>query len=244
MLPTLDKGEVPYAMAHHSQRLDFGRLADHLADRGRVDADVMRGLLEVSSDGCQPFPQALVESGLLSDWDLAKSVCEAFQLAFVPVEAATPNPELLELFDEAVLREHGLVPLARFGAVVTMIMPGLVEADTLAALAAASKHTIQPVVGTVQGNEAWLAQHLTGSQVKPSEWGSLFDQGDAAVNAALDSTGPLETPPAIVPETSKAESGRARAQLMGDECLDLPAAPAFESKASGKDVQGAASDGE
>jgi hypothetical protein len=231
-------------MAHHSQRLDFGRLADHLADRGRVDAEVLRGLLEASSTGCQPLPQALVEGGFLSDWDLAKSVCEVFQLAFVPIEVATPNPELIQLFDPATLLKHGLVPLVQFGATVTVIMPGLVEADTLGELAAASDLTIQPVVGTIQGNQAWLAQQIKTTEGESSEWGSLFDEGDAAVKAALDPADPLETPGGALPVPAPTKASISRAHLMGDEGLSLPPAPAFEPKGNNLPVGERPSGGE
>ncbi|HIL37289.1 MAG TPA: hypothetical protein EYG26_07410 [Planctomycetes bacterium] len=220
-------------MAHNPPRLDFGRLADHLADRGKLEADVLRGLLEASSAGAQPLPQALVEGGFLSDWDLAKSVCEAFNLAFVPVDVVKPDVALLELFDPKVLLEHDLVPLARFGAMVTMIMPGLVQADTLGSIAAVSDFLIQPVVGTVQGNQAWLAQHLAVKEEVSGDWGSLFDQGDAAVNAALDPTGEelsLEAPPDLLPEVGQAPSGPSRAQLLSDEDFDLPPAPQFDER--------------
>ncbi len=220
-------------MAHNSQRLDFGRLADHLADRGKLEADVLQGLLEASGAGAQPLPQALVEGGFLSDWDLAKSVCEAFNLAFVPVDVVKPDPALLELFDPKVLLEHDLVPLARFGGMVTMIMPGLVQADTLGSIAAVSDFLIQPVVGTVQGNQAWLAKHLAVKEEVSGDWGSLFDQGDAAVNAALDPTGgelSLEALPDLLPEAGQSPSDPSKAQLLSDEDLDLPAAPQFDER--------------
>ena len=221
-------------MAHNFPRLDFSRLADHLADRGKVQPDVLQGLLEASSTGAQFLPQALVEGGFLSDWDMAKSVCEAFNLPFVPVDVVKPDVALLELFDPKVLLEHDLVPLARFGAMVTMIMPGLVQADTLGSIAAASDFLIQPVVGTVQGNQAWLAKHLAVKEEEGSgDWGSLFDQGDAAVNAALDSTGEelsLEEQPDLLPEVSQPPSDLSKAQLLSDEDLDLPPAPQYDEQ--------------
>ncbi len=220
-------------MAHNSPRLDFGRLADHLADRGRVEVDVLQGFLEGASTGGVPLPQALVEGGHLSDWDLAKSVCEAFNLAFVPVDVVKPDVTLLELFDPQILLEHDLVPLARFGAMVTMIMPGLVQADTLGSIAAASDFLIQPVVGTVQGNQAWLGKHLAVKEETSADWGSLFDQGDAAVNAALDSASqelPLEAQPDLLPEVEQPSSDLSKAQLLSDKDLDLPPAPQFDEQ--------------
>jgi hypothetical protein len=170
-----------------SQRLDYNRLAEVLAERKMVEPGAINELLQGSNDGGQAFPEALIAANLISDWDLSRVVCEVFQLPFLPIEFIKPNADLLEMFDPVFLHDSGLVPLARFGNVLTLAMPALVPADILAMLAAETDMVLLPVVGTVTTNRRWINDNV--ALKKASEeggWGNLFDEGEAAVQEALD----------------------------------------------------------
>ena len=130
-------------MDHHSQRLGFSRLADHLADCGKVEPELVQGLYEASRAGGQPLPQALVARHLLSDWDLARGIRERFQLAFVPVDVAMPASHLRSRSSANSLPEPGLVPLPRSRDSVTLLIPGIVGAHRSRSLEAASGLRIQ-----------------------------------------------------------------------------------------------------
>lgn len=174
-----------------TQRLDYNRLAEVLAERNMVEPAAIHELLQASNDGGQAFPEALIASNLVSDWDLSKVVCEIFQLPFLPLEFIQPSTDLIEMFDAHFLHDSGLVPLARFGNVLTLAMPALVPADILAMLAAETDMVLLPVVGTVTANRKWLKENVIIKKVsEDASWGSLFDEGDAAVQEAL--TVPLE----------------------------------------------------
>lgn len=176
--------------AKSTQRLDPARLAEFLAEKGLVEVEVIRELLQSSNDGGTPFPEALVEANLISDWDLSRAVCETFHLPFLPVENTKPKTDLLSELDTAFLSRHGLVPLQRFGNLLTVVMPGLVSAETLAEMSAITDLTIMPIVGTVEGNRRWLGEHckVETEASMDGDWGSLFDEGDANVQLSLDGT--------------------------------------------------------
>lgn len=170
-----------------SQRLDYNRLAEVLAERKLVEPGAINELLKGSNDGGQAFPEALIAANLIGDWDLSRVVCEIFQLPFLPVEFIKPNADLLGMFDPVFLQDSGLVPLARFGNVLTLAMPALVPADILAMLAAETDMVLLPVVGTVTTNRRWLGEHVkTKKASEEGGWGNLFDEGEAAVQEALD----------------------------------------------------------
>ncbi len=171
-----------------TQRLDPARLAEFLAEKGLVEVEVIRELLQSSGDGGTPFPEALVEANLITDWDLARAVCETFHLPFLPVENTKPKADLLAELDTDFLSRHGLVPLQRFGNLLTVVMPGLVSAETLAEMSAITDLTIMPIVGTVEGNRRWLSEHCKVEIAQDGDWGSLFDEGDANVQLSLDDT--------------------------------------------------------
>ncbi len=174
----------------YTQRLDYARLAEVLHERGLANLDSIRELLQLSADGGMAFCEALVTSNLVSDWDLSKVVCETFQLPFLPIDLVNPNPKALEEIDVEFFAKHQLVPIDTFGQVITVAMPGLVPAEVLAQASAITDCILLPLVGTVESNRRWVAEHMTPEVEAPVEneggWGSMFDEADASVHATLD----------------------------------------------------------
>lgn len=171
------------------------------------EPQALREALRLSGRGQTPFAEAVVNASLVSDWELSRVVCELYNLAFVTVDMYEPDAAARKGLNTAFLIEHGLVPLGRFGHLLTVAMPGMVEAEVLALLAAESDLIVLPVVGTVQTNRRWIERSLHGelSSVLPTlapaeaeqrsnEWGSIFDQADAAVLLDLK---PLAPDPGI-----------------------------------------------
>ena len=185
----------------HHQRLDDGRLAEVLHERGLANVDDIRELLQQSRDGGMPFCEALVTTNLVPDWDLSRIVSETFSLPFLPIDMVEPNAKLRTELDIKLFRQHQVIPLDRFGQVLTVIMPGLVQAAVLAQLAAASDLMIMPVVGTVETNRRWILENFGNNKEADIEggWSNLFDQADAAVTAALGAFGEVpEGPPVAI----------------------------------------------
>jgi hypothetical protein len=194
-----------------SQRLDNNRLAEILAERGLVEPQALREATNFAAHGKIPMSEALVTANLVPDWELARIVCEIYNLPFLPVELMDPDPKALEGIDPQFLVENCLVPVGRHGQVLTVCMPAMVPADVLGLLAATTDLAILPLVGSVRSNRSWIEKNLTGGQSQkmpagsgaagsagaageaaggkssgggpqgPGEWGSLFDQADAAV---------------------------------------------------------------
>ena len=107
-----------------TQRLDYARLAEVLHERRMADLESIRELLHQGG----AFPEALVSTSLVADWDLSRVVCEIFSLPFLPVELVDPDPAAREGIDKQFLIQHGLIPMGRFGQVLTVCMPGMVPA--------------------------------------------------------------------------------------------------------------------
>jgi len=187
---------IPTVKTHH--RLGYARLAEALAESGLVDPKTLKDALECSAAGGTPFPSALVEANLVTDWDLSRIVCDLYGLPFLPVDIVEPDPEAFAGLDIHFLRDNGLIPLGRYGQVLTISMPGLVEADTLGMLAAQTDLFLLPVVGTVRSNHSWLQANIEPQPALPSNpdetgeepqgWSSFFDDADAAVLMELQSS--------------------------------------------------------
>jgi hypothetical protein len=168
------------------QRLDYANLAEVLRQRNLVDRRRLSLALQTSSQSAIPFPEVLVTDGLIGDWDLARVVSDLYSLPFLPVSVCSPQPEAMAGLDAAFLRQHRLIPLDRFGGLLTVCMPAIVPADVLGTLAASNNIQVLPVVGTVNTNNKWFEENMASDVPaalpnSPADWSNIFDEGNAAV---------------------------------------------------------------
>lgn len=201
-------------------------------ERGLVEAQAVRDALEMGQRGSLPFPEALVSASLVADWELSRIVCEVFGLPFLPVDIASPDPKAMEGLSQGYLMEHGLVPLSRYGKVLTVAMPAVVPAEILSALSSGGDMMISPVVGTVRTNRRWIDDNLTPQAPLPAEvdlsemsaegsgeWANLFDEADAAVQLELGDDTEAELAEGLELNLSKGSKGNGEKSLkldMGD----------------------------
>lgn len=220
----------------NAQRLDDSRLAEVLNERGMAEQDDIREMLQAAHDGGTPFCEAVVLANLVSDWDMSRVVAELFQLPFLPVDICKPDAALWEELDSPLLRENAVVPLGRFGQLLTVAMPGLVNADVLGRLAAETKYFLLPVVGTVETNRRWVEEHTapdaTSGEQGRGDWGALFDEGDAAVQASMGEDAEGEGLAEL--EFATGDDGNASGSLEPPSLIDMGAAD------EGEDVSAAA----
>lgn len=169
-----------------------------------MEIDRLHLALQTGLQGSSPFPEILVNDSMMGDWELSRVVCELYSLPFVPVDIYVPPEGILEGLDREFLRKHRLVPTGRHGNLLTVAMPAIVPADVLGMLGATSDLHVMPVVGSVKSNNRWIDEHLP-AEVEPvlaegeeapneSDWGDLFDEGDASVLMDLTSEGPQIEP--------------------------------------------------
>lgn len=194
-------------MSKNNQRLEYGRLSEVLAERGLVEPQALREALQFSSQGNMPFPEALVSANLVQDWELSRVVCEIYNLPFLSVDMVDPDPKALQGIDPQILLDNAIIPIGRFGQVLTVCMPAMVPAEVLGLLAAETDLYIMPVVGTVRTNRKWLEMHVALPQApmpaatalspdeNSGEWSAIFDQGDAAVASGLPPIPNFPPPP-------------------------------------------------
>lgn len=222
-----------------NQRFDYARLAEILQAKGMVDPNALRELLALAQSQGGGFTEALVSSGYVSDWDLSRVVCEIFQLPFLPVGVFEPDIKAADGLDKQFLLQHALVPVARFGQVLTVSMPALVPAEVLGMLAAENDLVVLPVVGTVQTNRNWVEANLVQVDApgKGGAWGELFDEADAAVMGALQKVhtkdGDLEAEAAalefaIAPDSEEVGEVALADPALGDFDLGLDASSDLE----------------
>ena len=184
------------------QRLDYERLAEALKERNLVDGEALRHTLHQCTSTGAPLPNLLVREGLVADWELCRVCCELFHLPFLPLGNYEPDPELFNSFDVELLRQYALVPLDRFGKLVTVAMPGMVPTDVLKTIEEEQNVKVLAVVSSVQSNQQWIDQYLPAPKLSgfdeatnDSEWSNIFDMGEQAVTQELVSKELDQDPP-------------------------------------------------
>lgn len=182
-----------------SQKLDYSRFAEALAERQLVDRATLDHVVQQCAATGALMTDILVREGLLSDWEVSRVSCELYGLSYLPVASYPPVDGILEGLDPDYLRQYGLVPLDRFGSLLTVTMPGLVPSEILEGLACGDGVHVLPAVGSVTGNREWLETNLPPSTMGSlddvgaslpssdmgSDWAELFDAGEEAVQNDL-----------------------------------------------------------
>ncbi len=190
------------------RRFDYVRFGEAFEERGLVDSKTLDHVLAQSQATRTLLPEILVVENLVSDWEVSRVACELYHLPFLTVDLYEPNKDVLGEFDPSFLRQFALIPLDRYGDLLTVVMPGLVPSDVLESLRLTPTMKLLPVVGSVLSNRRWLNEHIPGAAtiavegVVPAlpfdttlededvngsgeEWLNIFDQADEAVQLDL-----------------------------------------------------------
>jgi len=172
-------------MAKSVHRFEYARFGEALVERGLIDREVLAHVLRQIQTSHALLPEVLVRENLVSDWELSRVACEIYHLPFLTVGHYPPSNTAMDGYDLAYLRHFALVPLDRYGGLVTVIMPGLVPSEVLDGLRAENGGRVLPVVGSVITNRRWLDER--------------FAPKGAAPRAAAPGTRPGSALPASIP---------------------------------------------
>ena len=148
-------------MARPKTNLSESRLARSLVERGLVLGDTIEQIFQACSASGGLLTEALVEEGLMTDWELSRIASEVFNLPFIPVEVHKPTEQALEGLDREFLKRWCIVPLVRNGDLLTVAIPAAISPQTYDELAAMSGGELAIVVGSVLSNRIWLRENLS-----------------------------------------------------------------------------------
>lgn len=187
------------------EKITSVRLAEILTDRDVVSSEVITDALYAQDKDGEPFVQVLVNSGHITEWDLAKLVTENFNLPFLMAGNYQISEEAQKRLPKETLFEHTIVPLDAFGDIVTVAMPVMLSYDELAKIQKDHDCDLFPYVGLITENKKvlsdlhkdypkWLDEQgkkkaAAASAAKSaapgsggdSDWMSIFDAGDEAI---------------------------------------------------------------
>ncbi len=174
----------------HNRPLSDKGLATKLVENDLIDQAALEALQgRCSEDGT--LADAIVESGVMGDWELGRWASRFFARPFLPTEVCSPDPRASRGLEMGTLFRHRLVPLWRGPAGLVVAMPGTSSEAALEELAKQAGCPVFAVVGSVRGNRRWLEQSLPPAPLPGEEkdgeerWSLLFDVGDARAREAF-----------------------------------------------------------
>lgn len=139
-----------------ANRFDYARFGEALVERGLLDRNVLTHVLHQCTATRSLLTELLVRENLVSDWELSRVACELYHLPFLTVDQYPPSATALDGYDVGYLRHYALVPLDRYGGLVTVAMPGIVPSEVLDGLRPGQNGRVLAVVGSVASNRKWL----------------------------------------------------------------------------------------
>lgn len=151
-----------------AHRFDYARFGEALVERGLIDREVLNHVLHQVNTARGLLPEVLVRENLVSDWELSRVVCELYHLPFLTIDQYPPSSTALDGYDLAYLRHFALVPLDRYGGLVTVAMPGLVPSEVLEGLRPGQGGRVVAVVGSVVSNRRWLEERFAPKGAAPA----------------------------------------------------------------------------
>jgi len=192
------------------EKITSVRLAEILTERGAVSNEVITDALYAQDRLGEPFVQALVSGGHITEWDLAKVVTEHFNLPFLMAGNYSISEDAKKRLPKELLFKHTMVPLDVFGDIVCVAMLVLLAFDELQRIQKEHSCELFPYVGLISENKKvltdqfkdykeWLdldahrreeeAKKRTAAQAAgtpttrtgDADWMSIFDAGDAAI---------------------------------------------------------------
>src|SRR5262249_4008747 len=105
------------------EKLTSIRLAEVLSQKGTIPTEKITDALYAQDKHGEPFAEALVTAGHITEWDLAKVVVENFQLPFLMASNYDIQKEAASRLPEETIFETQIVPLDVCGNLVTVVMP-------------------------------------------------------------------------------------------------------------------------
>jgi MSHA biogenesis protein MshE len=115
----------------HFARVGRKRLGDVLVDEKLIGKEQLHEAMAMRQRGGTPLGRILVDSGYVSEWDLAKAVATHYNLPYLDLASYQTNEDVLEGFPGDLAHREQLLPFDRFGEVLCLACAEMPAIDVL-----------------------------------------------------------------------------------------------------------------
>ena len=121
------------------RRANAKRLSEVLVDEGILTKAQVQEASKYLRQPDDPLSPYLIRCGFITAWDLAKAVCTHFALPYYDLSSFRPKKEVVALIDAQFLHGWGILPLDKFGKIVTVAVAESLPAGALQGIVDRSK---------------------------------------------------------------------------------------------------------
>ncbi len=184
------------------------RLADVLVDEGILTKPQVQEASKYLRQPDDPLGPHIIRCGFITPWDLAKAVCTHFALPFYDLQGFKPKKDVLGLLDPPFLHGYGVLPLDKFGKIVTLGVSESLSASVLQAivdrtklspymyvapydkireiLEAACPYEAPAAAGSDDAGKAAAAGGAEPGKSEEGDWMAIFEEAEKKMKAPGD----------------------------------------------------------
>lgn len=168
------------------------KLGDVLVDEGILTKAQLAEAVKFLRQPDDPLGPHLIRCGFINSWDLAKAVCVHFTMPFFDLTSFRGKKEVLGLLDPPFLHGYGVLPIDKFGKIVTLAVGEVLSPAVLQAIV--DKTQLSPYLYVAPGDliRARLDEHCPyeapevveaapaagGGGAADSDWMSIFEEAE------------------------------------------------------------------
>ncbi|MDJ0974240.1 MAG: hypothetical protein QNJ98_07260 [Planctomycetota bacterium] len=161
-------------------------LRDVLVSQGALSQEAADELIESAYESNEAFGAVIVEAGLLTAWDLAKTVSTHYQMPILPLLNYQFDESVFETVSPATLYQYMVLPVGRFGRTWSFSVVEPPSRECIDALREACGSSIFFFVSELQEVQRALQEHVKVVDVQSdTSWQSIFDTGERRVNEEI-----------------------------------------------------------
>jgi len=107
------------------------KLSEVLTNEGILTKTQVTEAAKYQRAPTDPLAPHLIRCGFITSWDLAKVVCMHFALPFFDLTSFKPKKETIALLEPAVLHGYGILPIDKFGKILTLAVSEALTPEVL-----------------------------------------------------------------------------------------------------------------
>ncbi len=156
------------------------RLSEVLANEGILTKTQIQEAEKYLRQPEDPLGPHLIRCGFITSWDLAKCVCQHFTLPFFDLSSFKPNKDVVELLDPAFMHGYGILPLDRFGKILTLAVMESLSPEVLQSIVDKTELSPYMYVAPFDAIRTQLEEHAPYDAPDGAEMGAAGGGGGVA----------------------------------------------------------------